>query len=208
MKYTKIDQNRIIISQKTCNLGALHRTDRHQTDGRTEIHTFFIWYSRVGREHNSPSGNNILNTFSGRLSKITTRRQPLSTMYWKIPRYSASQSFTIVKTKLEIVLLKIILTVNRTGGIIQGYGLIVRSSSRLKRKDLEKYCFANKCKSAKWFWWSRLYFLWDWFSVWKSLFNLYVCLQILDYSHTMSSSKFVRTEKRLKVPIRYNSVFS
>ena len=25
---------------------------------RTEIHTFFIWYPRVGREHNSPSGNN------------------------------------------------------------------------------------------------------------------------------------------------------
>ena len=52
MKYTEIDQNRIIILQKTYNPGALH-----QTDGRTEIHTFFIWYPRVGREHNSPSGN-------------------------------------------------------------------------------------------------------------------------------------------------------
>ena len=29
----------------------------HRTDGQTEIHTFFIWYPRVGREHNSPSGN-------------------------------------------------------------------------------------------------------------------------------------------------------
>ena len=30
----------------------------HQTHIRqTEIHTFFIWYPRVGREHNSPSGN-------------------------------------------------------------------------------------------------------------------------------------------------------
>ena len=56
MKYTEIDQNRIIILQKTCNPG-LHQTDiGHQTDGRTEIHTFFIWYPRVGREHNSPSG--------------------------------------------------------------------------------------------------------------------------------------------------------
>ncbi len=54
MKYTEIDQNRIIILQKTCNPGALHQT----TDGHTEIHTFFIWYPRVGREHNSPSGNN------------------------------------------------------------------------------------------------------------------------------------------------------
>ena len=27
MKYTEIDQNRIIISPKTCNLGALHQTD-------------------------------------------------------------------------------------------------------------------------------------------------------------------------------------
>ena len=32
-----------------------HRTDHRQT----EIHTFFIWYPRVGREHNSPSGNKI-----------------------------------------------------------------------------------------------------------------------------------------------------
>ena len=35
---------------------------RHQTsDTQTEIHTFFIWYPRVGREHNSPSGKNIKN---------------------------------------------------------------------------------------------------------------------------------------------------
>ena len=56
MKYTEIDQNRIIILQKTCNRGALHQTDT-QTHRPTEIHTFFIWYPRVGREHNSPSGN-------------------------------------------------------------------------------------------------------------------------------------------------------
>ena len=39
----------------------LERYIRHtdpQTDGQTEIHTFFIWYPRVGREHNSPSGKN------------------------------------------------------------------------------------------------------------------------------------------------------
>ena len=53
MKYTEIDQNRIIILQKTYNPGALH-----QTSDQTEIHTFFIWYPRVGREHNSPSGKN------------------------------------------------------------------------------------------------------------------------------------------------------
>ena len=62
MKYTEIDQNRIIILQKTCNNGALHQT-HSQTHRQTEIHTFFIWYPRVGREHNSPSGkkwkNNI-----------------------------------------------------------------------------------------------------------------------------------------------------
>ncbi len=33
-------------------------SDIGQTDRPTEIHTFFIWYPRVGREHNSPSGNN------------------------------------------------------------------------------------------------------------------------------------------------------
>ncbi len=33
-------------------------SDIGQTDPRTEIHTFFIWYPRVGREHNSPSGKN------------------------------------------------------------------------------------------------------------------------------------------------------
>ena len=54
MKYAEIDKHRIIILQKTYNPGALHQTsDTHQT----EIHTFFIWYPRVGREHNSPSGN-------------------------------------------------------------------------------------------------------------------------------------------------------
>ena len=56
MKYTEIDQNRIIILQKNCNPGALHQTDTRQT----EIHTFFIWYPRVGREHNSPSGKKRL----------------------------------------------------------------------------------------------------------------------------------------------------
>ena len=30
-----------------------------QTHGQTEIHTFFIWHPRVGREHNSPSGKNV-----------------------------------------------------------------------------------------------------------------------------------------------------
>ena len=67
MKYTEIDQNRIIILQKTCNPGALHQTHGHQTDPRTEIHTFFIWYPRVGREHNSPSGKNrnIVMGYSG-----------------------------------------------------------------------------------------------------------------------------------------------
>ena len=35
----------------------LERYIGHQTDTRqTEIHTFFIWHPRVGREHNSPSG--------------------------------------------------------------------------------------------------------------------------------------------------------
>ena len=36
-------------------------SDRHT---QTEIHTFFIWYPRVGREHNSPSGkkNRVLCT--------------------------------------------------------------------------------------------------------------------------------------------------
>ena len=63
MKYTEIDQNRIIILQKTCNRGALHQTHGHQTDRQTEIHTFFIWYPRVGREHNSPSGKNALVKF-------------------------------------------------------------------------------------------------------------------------------------------------
>ena len=29
-----------------------------RTHTQTEIHTFFIWHPRVGREHNSPSGNN------------------------------------------------------------------------------------------------------------------------------------------------------
>ena len=56
MKYTEIDKNRIIILQKTCNLGALHQTSDGRTHRHTEIHTFFIWYPRVGREHNSPSG--------------------------------------------------------------------------------------------------------------------------------------------------------
>ena len=55
MKYTEIDKNRIIILQKTCNPGALHR-DRQTDITQTEIHTFFIWHPRVGREHNSPSG--------------------------------------------------------------------------------------------------------------------------------------------------------
>ena len=60
MKYTEIDQNRIIILQKTCNRGHSWSvtSDIGQTDGQTEIHTFFIWYPRVGREHNSPSGKN------------------------------------------------------------------------------------------------------------------------------------------------------
>ena len=40
------------ISSVTSDIG-------HQTDTQTEIHTFFIWYPRVGREHNSPSGNNF-----------------------------------------------------------------------------------------------------------------------------------------------------
>ena len=57
MKYTEIHQNRIIILQKTYNPGALHQTSDRHTDRQTEIHTFFIWYPRVGREHNSPSGN-------------------------------------------------------------------------------------------------------------------------------------------------------
>ena len=61
MKYTEIDQNRIIISQKKLQSWSVTsdgQTDR-QTDGQTEIHTFFIWYPRVGREHNSPSGKNV-----------------------------------------------------------------------------------------------------------------------------------------------------
>ena len=58
MKYTEIDQNRIIILQKTCNRGhSWSVTSDGHTDPQTEIHTFFIWYPRVGREHNSPSGN-------------------------------------------------------------------------------------------------------------------------------------------------------
>ena len=32
-------------------------SDTQTSDRQTEIHTFFIWYPRVGREHNSPSGN-------------------------------------------------------------------------------------------------------------------------------------------------------
>ena len=58
MKYTEIDQNRIIILQKTCNRDhSWSVTSDGRTDGhRTEIHTFFIWHPRVGREHNSPSG--------------------------------------------------------------------------------------------------------------------------------------------------------
>ena len=36
---------------------------RHTDIGQTEIHTFFIWYPRVGREHNSPSGNYIVECF-------------------------------------------------------------------------------------------------------------------------------------------------
>ena len=39
------------------NLQSWSVTSDGQTDRRqTEIHTFFIWYPRVGREHNSPSG--------------------------------------------------------------------------------------------------------------------------------------------------------
>ena len=41
------------------NLQSWSVTSDRQTHGQTEIHTFFIWYPRVGREHNSPSGNNL-----------------------------------------------------------------------------------------------------------------------------------------------------
>ena len=34
-------------------------SDGQTSDRRTEIHTFFIWHPRVGREHNSPSGKNF-----------------------------------------------------------------------------------------------------------------------------------------------------
>ena len=62
----EIDQNRIIILQKTCNRGhswSVTSDIGHQTDPQTEIHTFFIWYPRVGREHNSPSGNKVSEDF-------------------------------------------------------------------------------------------------------------------------------------------------
>ena len=39
------------------NLQSWSVTSDGHTHRRTEIHTFFIWYPRVGREHNSPSGN-------------------------------------------------------------------------------------------------------------------------------------------------------
>ncbi len=92
MKYTEIDQNRIIISQKTCNRGhswSVTSDYRHQTDGRTEIHTFFIWYPRVGREHNSPSGkekmNLCLETLSDQFPRIKEMNQfPM----WDIARSS------------------------------------------------------------------------------------------------------------------------
>ena len=62
MKYTEIDQNRIIILQKKLQSWPfLERYIRLRTDGhQTEIHTFFIWSPRVGREHNSPSGKKML----------------------------------------------------------------------------------------------------------------------------------------------------
>ena len=46
---------------KSCNLAQIVQSrsvtsDIGQTDPQTEIHTFFIWNPRVGREHNSPSG--------------------------------------------------------------------------------------------------------------------------------------------------------
>ena len=54
-------------------------SDIRQTDTqRTEIHTFFIWYPRVGREHNSPSGN------KGKLDLLRSRvsfRALLRTMF-------------------------------------------------------------------------------------------------------------------------------
>ena len=62
MKYTEIDQNRIIILQKTCNRGHSWKRYIGRTDIRqTEIHTFFICHPCVGREHNSPSGNKSYN---------------------------------------------------------------------------------------------------------------------------------------------------
>ena len=52
------------------NLQSWSVTSDRRTDGhRTEIHTFFIWYPRVGREHNSPSGNNYPKSCDGRASK-------------------------------------------------------------------------------------------------------------------------------------------
>ena len=79
MKYTEIDQNRIIILQKTYNPGALHQTsDRHHT--QTEIHTFFIWYPRVGREHNSPSGKNVSGKAPNCEILLTVLIEPVATV--------------------------------------------------------------------------------------------------------------------------------
>ena len=47
------------------NLQSWSVTSDTRTHTRTEIHTFFIWYPRVGREHNSPSGNNYIEVPAG-----------------------------------------------------------------------------------------------------------------------------------------------
>ena len=53
---TKLDEIHRNRSKSNYNLAKNLQSWSVTSDTRTEIHTFFIWYPRVGREHNGPSG--------------------------------------------------------------------------------------------------------------------------------------------------------
>ena len=54
---TKLDEIHRNRSKSNYNLAKNLQSWSVTSDTRTEINTFFIWYPRVGREHNSPSRN-------------------------------------------------------------------------------------------------------------------------------------------------------
>ena len=72
MKYTEIDQNRIIILQKTCNPGALHQTDPSWMHWATLFLKLRI---------NTPE-------IVSRVFELTSRSILVFISYWMIPKHT------------------------------------------------------------------------------------------------------------------------